>query len=213
MLKILNGKNYIQYSEKFQATLFFRASAKLLKNPELKKNIFNTVKIFRANAVFQGKSKLLKNPERWEKFQCRGYIHLGVICEIGAHCLFLGQLVIFRANFSAPPINCLPVRLCANINVSSEWWLSVVMTIDLLWLTLSNINRLVNIVRTVARKSSTGGFTFVQTDRQTDNACSFCMANEKTRRSSKSADHGSVIICLLSCNSSDTQRTDATLEN
>jgi len=52
-------------------------------------------------------------------------------------------------------------------------------------------------------------------DRQdkTDNACLFCTANEKTRRSSKSADHGSVIICLLSCNSSDTQRTDATLEN
>jgi len=27
-------------------------------------------------------------------------------------------------------------------------------------------------------------------DRQTDNACLFYMANEKTRRSSKSADHG-----------------------
>jgi len=50
-------------------------------------------------------------------------------------------------------------------------------------------------------------------DRQTDNSSLFCMANEKTRMSSKSADHGSVIICLLSCNSSDTQRTDATLEN
>jgi len=49
--------------------------------------------------------------------------------------------------------------------------------------------------------------------RQTDNSSLFCMANEKTRRSSKSADHGSVIICLLSCNSSDTQMTDATLEN
>ena len=48
---------------------------------------------------------------------------------------------------------------------------------------------------------------------QTDNSSLFCMANEKTWRSSKSADHGSVIICLLSCNSSDTQRTDATLEN
>jgi len=31
-------------------------------------------------------------------------------------------------------------------------------------------------------------------DRQTDNACLFYMANEKTRRSSKSADHGSVIM-------------------
>jgi len=49
--------------------------------------------------------------------------------------------------------------------------------------------------------------------RQTDNSCLFYMANEKTRRSSMSADHGPVTICLLSCNSSDTQRTDATLEN
>jgi len=49
--------------------------------------------------------------------------------------------------------------------------------------------------------------------RQTDNASLFYMANKKTQRSSKSADHGSVIICLLSCNSSDTQRKDATLEN
>jgi len=39
------------------------------------------------------------------------------------------------------------------------------------------------------------------------------MANEKARRSSNSADPGSVIVCLLSCNSSDTQRTDTTLEN
>jgi len=29
-----------------------------------------------------------------------------------ANCLFLGQIVIFRANFSAPPVKCLPVRLC-----------------------------------------------------------------------------------------------------
>jgi len=33
-----------------------------------------------------------------------------------------------------------------------------------------------------------------QTDRQTDNTCLFYIANEKTRRSSKSADHGSVIM-------------------
>jgi len=32
-------------------------------------------------------------------------------------------------------------------------------------------------------------FIEVKSDRQTDNACLFCMANEKTRRSSKSADH------------------------
>jgi len=51
-----------------------------------------------------------------------------------------------------------------------------------------------------------------QTDK-TDNACLFYMVNEKTRRSSKSTYHGLVTICLFSCNSSDTQRTDATLEN
>jgi len=55
-------------------------------------------------------------------------------------------------------------------------------------------------------------YLFHDVSRQRDNACLFCMANEKTQRSSKSADHGSVIICLLSCNSSDMQRTDATLE-
>jgi len=36
------------------------------------------------------------------------------------------------------------------------------------------------------------GNLFTITDRQTDNACLFYMANEKTQRSSMSADHGSV---------------------
>jgi len=47
---------------------------------------------------------------------------------------------------------------------------------------------------------------------QTDNACLFYMANEKTRRSSKSADLPSVIM-LTELYSIDTQRTDATSEN
>jgi len=42
----------------------------------------------------------------------------------------------------------------ANINVPPAWWFSVVMKIDLLWLTLSTQHRLVNIVRTGARRSS-----------------------------------------------------------
>ena len=41
----------------------------------------------------------------------------------------------------------------ANINVSPVWWFSIVMKTDLLWLNLSNPHRLVNIVRTVVRKS------------------------------------------------------------
>ena len=45
-------------------------------------------------------------------------------------------------------------KVGANINVSPAWWFSVVMKIDLLWLTLSNQHRLVNSVRTVAKKSS-----------------------------------------------------------
>ena len=32
--KILNGKKYIQYSEKFQGELFFQGNRKLFKNPE-----------------------------------------------------------------------------------------------------------------------------------------------------------------------------------
>jgi len=52
LLKNPECKKYIQYSE-FRATLFFRASAKLLKNSWLVKRIFNIVKNFRANSVFR----------------------------------------------------------------------------------------------------------------------------------------------------------------
>jgi len=48
----VNGKKYIQYSEKFQGKLFFRASAscsKILKD----KKYFNTVKKFKATLFFR----------------------------------------------------------------------------------------------------------------------------------------------------------------
>jgi len=62
--QILNGKKYIQYSEKFQGKLCFQGKRKLLKkiflqvvkNPE-----FNIVKIFRATLLFPGRCKLLKS--------------------------------------------------------------------------------------------------------------------------------------------------------
>jgi len=47
-----------KYSEKFQATLFFRGSAcKLLKNSECKKYIPYS-ETFQGNSVFQGKHKV-----------------------------------------------------------------------------------------------------------------------------------------------------------
>jgi len=67
LLKNPECKTYIQYSEKFQGTLFFRASASCSKILNVKR-IFNTVKNFRAHSVFQDKRKLLKNPE------CKTYI-------------------------------------------------------------------------------------------------------------------------------------------
>ena len=67
LVKNPERETYIQYSEKFQGTLFFRASASCSKILNVK-NIFNTVKNFRAQSVFQGKRKLLKNPE------CKTYI-------------------------------------------------------------------------------------------------------------------------------------------
>ena len=43
--KILNGKKYIQYSEKFQGKLCFSGQAHIAKNPERWKNMQYTVYI------------------------------------------------------------------------------------------------------------------------------------------------------------------------
>jgi len=51
----------------------------------------------------------------------------------------------------------------------------------------------------------------VESVRQTDNSL-FYMANERTWRSSSQLTMGQS-LCLLSCSSSDTQKTDTTLEN
>jgi len=63
LLKNPECKNYIQYSEKFQGKFCFQSKRKSLKNP-----YFNAVNILKANSVFQGKQKLLKHPE------CETYI-------------------------------------------------------------------------------------------------------------------------------------------
>jgi len=58
--------------------MFFRANAKLLKNPKRKKYAQYSEN-FKATLFFLGKRKLLKNRELWKKFQYSLYIHLGVI--------------------------------------------------------------------------------------------------------------------------------------
>ena len=50
--KILNGKKYIQYSEKFQGKLCFSGQVQSCLKILNGKNIFNTVKNFRASANF-----------------------------------------------------------------------------------------------------------------------------------------------------------------
>ena len=69
------------------------------------KRYFNTAKNFRVSAS-------CSNPVRWKFFNTL-YIQTEVIRVIWTNCLFLGQMVIFKAIFSAPPVNCFPVRL---------WW-------------------------------------------------------------------------------------------
>ena len=59
--KILNDKNYFSTVNSGQI-LFFRASTKLLKNPEWQKYIQCSEK-FQGKHCFQGKRKLLKIPE------------------------------------------------------------------------------------------------------------------------------------------------------
>jgi len=109
--KILNAKSIFHTAKKLWATLFFRASTKLLQNSEwlkihiqysenfqgkfcfqgkcklLKilnvKSIFNTVKNFWATLFFQGKRKFLKNHERWKNFQCSVYSLGGDPCKLG----------------------------------------------------------------------------------------------------------------------------------
>ena len=60
--KILNGKKYIQYSEKFQGKLCFQGKQKLLKILNVK-SIFTTVKIFRATLFFSGQAQVAQNCE------------------------------------------------------------------------------------------------------------------------------------------------------
>ena len=80
--KILNGKKYIQYSEKFQGKLCFQGKQKLLKILNVK-SIFTTVKIFRATLFFSGQAQVAQNCELWKNFQY-SVIHLGAIRVIWA---------------------------------------------------------------------------------------------------------------------------------
>jgi len=80
-------------------------------------------------------------------------------------------------------------KVGSNIIVSPAWWCSVVMKIDLIWLTLSTQHMLVIIVRTVVRKSSNRlKFCWLKA------ICCICQSNElereiqhKTGKSSRGA--------------------------
>ena len=74
--KILNGKKYIQYSEKFQGKLCFQGKRKLIKILNVK-SMFNTVKNFRASASC---SKIVNGENIFNTV----YIHLGAIRAIWA---------------------------------------------------------------------------------------------------------------------------------
>jgi len=57
VVKILNVKCIFNTAKNFWATLFFRASTKLLKNPECKKYIQYSEK-FQVNSVFAGQAQV-----------------------------------------------------------------------------------------------------------------------------------------------------------
>jgi len=61
LLKNPECKKYIQYSENFQGTLYFQGKRKTLKNPECKKYIQHSE--FRATLFFRASAKLLKTPD------------------------------------------------------------------------------------------------------------------------------------------------------
>jgi len=63
LFKILNDKKYIFNTVNSGHTLFFRAN-KSCSNILNVKSILNTVKNFKTNSVFRASAKLLKNPER-----------------------------------------------------------------------------------------------------------------------------------------------------
>jgi len=63
LLKNPDCKKYIQYSEKYRATLF-QGKRKLFKILKDKKD-FNPVKNFKAHSVFQGKGKVAQNSCEW----------------------------------------------------------------------------------------------------------------------------------------------------
>ena len=98
---------YFNTAKNFRATLFFRASASCSKIFNAK-SIFNAVKIFRASASCL---KILYGEIMFNVVYSM-YIHLGVIRLSWENGLFLGQIVIFRSKFSAPPpVKRLPIRL------------------------------------------------------------------------------------------------------
>jgi len=90
-------KVYSIYSENFQEKLCF------LEQAQSCSEILNGRKYIEYSEKFLGKRKLLKNPERWKNFQYTVYIQLVVLRVILANCLFLGQIIIFRANFFRSP--------------------------------------------------------------------------------------------------------------
>ena len=67
----VNGKQYTQYSEKFQNKLFFRASAscsKILKD----KKYFNAVKKFKATLFFRASASFfIVNTSEFAYFFCK----------------------------------------------------------------------------------------------------------------------------------------------
>ena len=70
--KILNGKKYIQYSENFRINSVFQGKRNFPKNPVCTvKSIFQYSEKFRANSVFQGKRNLFKILNDKKSVTCR----------------------------------------------------------------------------------------------------------------------------------------------
>jgi len=80
---VLNGKKYIQYSEKFQGKLCFQGKRKFKKNPECKKYIQYSEK-FQGNSVFFRTSASCSKIVNGEKMFNTVYIYLGSIHAIWA---------------------------------------------------------------------------------------------------------------------------------
>jgi len=106
--KILNGKKYIQYSEKFQGKLCFQGKCKLLKNSECKKYIqysekfqgtlfsgqaqscskfLNGKKYIQYSEKFQGKRKVAQKFLNGKKYIQYSEKFQGELCLQGKHKL------------------------------------------------------------------------------------------------------------------------------